>query len=71
VEMTFLWKPQNGSHRNLEISPSTRDSHISTARTSFLMKKKKTEKRPDHLSTTNNDRGHFYFAKNGDISISR
>ena len=31
VEMTSLWKPKSGSHRDLEISHSTRDSHISTA----------------------------------------
>src|SRR5213593_1443725 len=31
MEMTSLWKPQNGFHRDLEISPRTRDSHIPTA----------------------------------------
>lgn len=45
--MTSLWKPQNGSHRDLEISLRTRDSHIPTARTLSLRKK---QKRSDHLS---------------------
>ena len=31
MEMSALWKPQNGFHSTLEISHSTRDSHISTA----------------------------------------
>jgi hypothetical protein len=35
MEMASLWKPQNGSHRDLEISHRTRDSHIPTARTLF------------------------------------
>jgi len=35
VEMTSLWKPQTGFHRDLEISQRTRDSHISTSR--FLL----------------------------------
>src|SRR2546428_11646136 len=47
MEMTSLWKPQNGSHRDLEISLRTRDSHIPTARTLSLRKK---QKRSDHLS---------------------
>jgi hypothetical protein len=36
VEMTLLWKSQNDSHRSLEISHRTRDSHIPTSRSSFL-----------------------------------
>jgi len=31
VEMTSPWTPQHGVHRDLEISHSTRDSHIPTA----------------------------------------
>ena len=31
MEMTRLWKSQNDFHRSLEISHSTRDSHIPTA----------------------------------------
>jgi len=31
MEMALLWKSQNDFHRSLEISHSTRDSHISTA----------------------------------------
>jgi hypothetical protein len=31
VDMTRPWKSQNDSHRRLEISHSTRDSHIPTA----------------------------------------
>ena len=31
MEMTLLWKSQNDSHRSLEISHRTRDSHIPTA----------------------------------------
>jgi hypothetical protein len=34
VEMPRPWKSQNDSHRRLEISRSTRDSHIPTAETS-------------------------------------
>ena len=34
VEMTSLWKPKNGFHRDLEISHKTRDSHIPTSRSS-------------------------------------
>jgi hypothetical protein len=44
--MTHLWKSQNDSHRCLEISLRTRDSHIPTSR--FLLvkeKKKKTKER--------------------------
>src|SRR2546427_4441262 len=47
MEMTSLWKPQNGSHRDLEISLRTRDSHIPTART---LSPRKKQKRSDHLS---------------------
>jgi len=31
MEMPALWKPQNGFHSTLEISHTTRDSHIPTA----------------------------------------
>ena len=31
VEMSVLWKSQNDFHRTLEISHSTRDSHIPTS----------------------------------------
>ena len=31
MEMTSLWKPENGFHRDLEISHRARDSHIPTA----------------------------------------
>ena len=41
VEMTSLWKPQNGFHKDLEISPRTRDSHIPTA--DSMWRKKKTK----------------------------
>ena len=41
VEMTSLWKPQNGFHRDLEISPRTRDSHIPTA--DSMWRKNKTK----------------------------
>ena len=44
VEMTSLWKPQNGFHRDLEISPRTRDFHIPTA-DSWWRKKKDEENR--------------------------
>ncbi len=37
VEMTSLWKPKNGFHRDLEISHRTRDSHIPTSRSSSCM----------------------------------
>jgi len=36
VEMTSLWKPQTGSHKDLEISHRTRDSHIPTADHCFV-----------------------------------
>jgi hypothetical protein len=35
--MTSPWKPQNGSHRDLEISLRTRDFHIPTAPPRFLV----------------------------------
>jgi hypothetical protein len=44
VEMTRLWKSQNDSHRRLEISHSTRDSHIPTSRVLLLEEKKKKTK---------------------------
>src|SRR3990170_5642737 len=42
MEMTSLWKPQNGFHRDLEISHRTRDSHIPTA-DPLLLRKEKTK----------------------------
>jgi len=44
MEMPALWKPQNGFHSALEISHTTRDSHIPTA-DHFLSHKKKTTKK--------------------------
>src|SRR5213596_4421043 len=42
--MPSLWKPQNGSHRDLEISPRTRDFHIPTAEAyNFLNGKEEEE----------------------------
>jgi|SRR5581483_11681719 len=38
--MPPLWKPQNGFHSGLEISHSTRDSHISTADPRLVRKNK-------------------------------
>ena len=35
VEMPVPWKSQNDFHRTVEISHSTRDSHISTSRFHF------------------------------------
>ena len=45
MEMPAPWKPQNGFHTALEISHSTRDSHIPTADHCVSHKKKKTTKR--------------------------
>jgi len=36
--MTSLWKPKSGSHRDLEISQRTRDSHIPTPIILFVRK---------------------------------
>jgi hypothetical protein len=44
MEMPALWKPQNGFHSALEISHTTRDSHIPTA-DHFLSHKKKTKRK--------------------------
>jgi hypothetical protein len=43
VEMSLLRKSQNDSHRSLEISHRTRDSHIPTSRSLFLCDEKKVE----------------------------
>ena len=43
MEMPALWKPQNGFHSALEISHTTRDSHIPTA--DYFVFHKKTTKR--------------------------
>ena len=45
VEMTSLWKPQNGFHRDLEISPRTRDSHIPTAESLWRKNKNKDQEK--------------------------
>ena len=45
VEMSSQWKPQNGSHWDLEISPTARDSHIPTADPRFLDCRKRTVRR--------------------------
>ena len=58
VEMTFLWKPQNGFHRNLQISHTTRDSHIPTAVHVLLLERKK-ERRTPIANTTAATRRHF------------
>jgi hypothetical protein len=42
MEMTSLWKPKSGSHRDLEISPRTRDFHIPTA-DHLVLRKEKTK----------------------------
>jgi hypothetical protein len=44
MEMPALWKPQNGFHSALEISHTTRDSHIPTA-DHFLSHKTKKKKK--------------------------
>jgi hypothetical protein len=41
VEMPVPWKSQHDFHRTLEISHSTRDSHISTADARFYTEKNK------------------------------
>jgi hypothetical protein len=46
MEMPARWKPQNGFHRALEISHTTRDSHIPTA-DRCVSHKKKTRKTYD------------------------
>ena len=43
VEMMSLWKPHNGFHRDLEISPRTRDSHIPTADSMWRKKKQREQ----------------------------
>jgi hypothetical protein len=45
MEMTSLWKPKSGSHRDLEISPRTRDSHIPTADHPLSLKGEDEERR--------------------------
>ena len=46
VEMTSPWKPQNGFHRDLEISHRTRDSHIPTADYSWMAEKNEEDLQP-------------------------
>jgi hypothetical protein len=43
VEMARLWKSQTDFHSRLEISHSTRDSHISTSRLFVPMIKERTD----------------------------
>jgi hypothetical protein len=45
VEMPSLWKPKSGSHRDLEISHRTRDSHIPTAAHPLSQKGEDEERR--------------------------
>ena len=55
VEMTRSWKSQNDFHIRLEISHTTRDSHIPTS-PSFLErggKAKDQNKTPEHRSGVN------------------
>jgi hypothetical protein len=48
VEMTFLWKAKSASLRNLQISHSTRDSHIPTADPLLLTRtKRRTDMKND------------------------
>jgi hypothetical protein len=51
MEMPALWKPQNGFHSALEISPRTRDSHIPTA-DHFLVSQEDDEEEDLHASRT-------------------
>jgi hypothetical protein len=44
MEMPAPWKPQNGFHSALEISHTTRDSHIPTA-DHFVSRKKKRKRK--------------------------
>ena len=46
VEMSRPWKSQNDFHRRLEISHTTRDSHISTSHF-FSFRSRMTEKEPE------------------------
>ncbi len=46
VEMSSLWKPYNGFHRDLEISPTARDSHIPTADTHLMKGEENTNATP-------------------------
>src|ERR1700688_1415955 len=54
MEMPSLWKPKSGSHRDLEISPRPRDSHIPTADHLFSLAQKGVDEErrrqtaPDH-----------------------
>ena len=54
VEMTSLWKPQNGFHRNLEISQRTRDSHIPTANPRFFKRAEEQRTRTRRPTSINN-----------------
>jgi hypothetical protein len=49
VEMTSLWKPKNGFHRDLEISHRARDSHIPTSRSSSFEWNVTREQEPTRL----------------------
>ena len=54
VEMPAPWKPQNGFHSALEISHTTRDSHIPTA-DHFVSHKKKTKRKEDIRTCVTHD----------------
>jgi hypothetical protein len=49
MEMPAPWKPQNGFHSALEISHTTRDSHIPTA-DHFWSHKKETKRKTYDVS---------------------
>ena len=52
MEMPALWKPQNGFHSALEISPRTRDSHIPTTDPRVFQeeRRKENKKNPKHAT---------------------
>ena len=50
MEMPARWKPQNGFHSALEISHTTRDSHISTADHLFVSQEEDEEEDVRHAS---------------------
>src|SRR2546422_4567886 len=57
MEMTLLWKSKNDSHRSLEISHRTRDSHISTADHLCFRSGKRRMNRPDSGSLSERPTG--------------
>jgi hypothetical protein len=56
VEMTRLWKSQNDFHSRLEISHSTRDSHIPTA-ASLMPIRPKTKTRTRYAAPCHASKG--------------